>query len=69
MGIKDGDKVRVFNDIGEMFAMAKLHPGTPVNLIWTEHAWENFQFKDRKGFNNVVAGILAPLSLLEIMRT
>ncbi|MBI5043997.1 MAG: molybdopterin-dependent oxidoreductase [Nitrospirae bacterium] len=62
-GIKDGDKVRVFNDIGEMFAMAKLHPGTAKNLIWTEHAWENFQFKDRKGFNNVIAGILSPLEL------
>lgn len=62
-GIKDGDKVRVFNDIGEMYAMAKLHPGTPKNVIWTEHAWENFQFKDRKGFNNVVAGILSPLEL------
>lgn len=63
-GIKDGDRVRVFNDVGEMFAVAKLHPGTPFNTIWTEHAWENFQFKDNKGFNNVVAGILAPLELV-----
>ncbi|MBI3355113.1 MAG: molybdopterin-dependent oxidoreductase [Nitrospirae bacterium] len=62
-GIKEGDRVRVFNDVGEMYLMAKLHPGTPENVIWTEHAWENFQFKDRKGFNNVVAGILAPLEL------
>lgn len=62
-GIQDGDMVQVFNDVGEMFAMAKLHPGTPDNVIWTEHAWENFQFKDNKGYNNVVAGILSPLEL------
>ena len=61
--IKDGDNVRVFNDVGEMYAMAKIHPGTPRNVVWTEHAWENFQFKDSKGFNNVVAGIITPLEL------
>ncbi len=62
-GIKDGDRVRVFNDVGEMYAMAKLHPGTPMNAVWTEHAWENFQFREGKGYNNVVAGILTPLEL------
>jgi dimethylsulfide dehydrogenase subunit alpha/complex iron-sulfur molybdoenzyme family reductase subunit alpha len=61
--IEDGDNVRVFNDVGEMYVIAKLHPGTPQNLVWTEHAWENFQFKDSKGFNNVVAGIITPLEL------
>jgi dimethylsulfide dehydrogenase subunit alpha/complex iron-sulfur molybdoenzyme family reductase subunit alpha len=63
-GIKDGDMVRVFNDVGEMYAIAKLHPGTPPDVIWMEHAWENFQFKDGKGYNNVVAGLLTPLELV-----
>ncbi len=61
--IEDGDNVKVFNDVGEMYVIAKLHPGTPPNLVWTEHAWENFQFKESKGFNNVVAGIITPLEL------
>jgi dimethylsulfide dehydrogenase subunit alpha/complex iron-sulfur molybdoenzyme family reductase subunit alpha len=61
--IEDGDNIRVFNDVGEMYVMAKLHPGTPPNLVWTEHAWENFQFKESKGFNNVIAGIITPLEL------
>ncbi len=63
-GIRDGDTVRVFNDVGEMFAMAKLHPGTPPNAVWVEHAWENFQFRGRKGYNSVVPGILNPLELV-----
>ncbi|NOZ70214.1 MAG: molybdopterin-dependent oxidoreductase [Deferribacteres bacterium] len=62
-GIRDGDNIRIFNDVGEMYLMAKLHPGTPQDVVWTEHAWENFQFRDSKGFNNVVAGIITPLEL------
>ncbi len=61
--IKDGDRVRVFNDVGEFYAMAKLHPGTPPNAVWTEHAWENLQFRDNKGYNNVIAGIITPLEI------
>ncbi len=61
--IRDGDKVRVFNDVGEFYATAKLHPGTPPNAVWTEHAWENLQFRDNKGYNNVIAGIITPLEI------
>ncbi|MCP4993840.1 MAG: hypothetical protein GY934_08650, partial [Gammaproteobacteria bacterium] len=56
--------LRVFNDVGEMTAMAKLHPGTPPDVIWTEHAWENFQFADRQGYNSVVAGLINPMELV-----
>lgn len=63
-GIEDGDTVRVFNNVGELYAMAKLHPGTPPTVVWLEHAWENFQFKGRKGYNSVVPGILNPLELV-----
>lgn len=62
-GIGDGDRVRVFNDVGDLFARAKLHPGTPPNAVWMEHAWENFQFKDKKGYNNVTAPILSVVEL------
>ena len=63
-GIKDGDRVRVFNDVGEMYVMAKLHPGTPPDSILIEHAWENLQFKDGKGYNNVVPGVITPLEIV-----
>jgi complex iron-sulfur molybdoenzyme family reductase subunit alpha len=63
-GIKDGDKVRVFNDVGEMYVMAKLHPSTPPDVVWIEHAWENLQFKEGKGYNNVVPGIITPLEIV-----
>ncbi|MBI3600831.1 MAG: molybdopterin-dependent oxidoreductase, partial [Nitrospinae bacterium] len=63
-GVRDGDRVRVFNDVGEMFVMAKLHSGTPQNAIWIEHAWENLQFKDGKGYNNVVPGVITPLEIV-----
>lgn len=62
-GIKDGDRVRVFNDVGDVYMMAKLHPGTPPEAVWTEHAWENYQFSGGKGINNVVPGIVTPLEL------
>ncbi len=62
-GIRDHDLVRVFNDVGELFARAKLHPGTRPNAIWMEHAWENYQFDGHKGYNNVVAPMLSPLEL------
>ena len=69
MGIKDGDKVRVFNDIGEMFAMAKLHPGTPVNLIWTEMHGRTSSSKTERGLTMLLQAYLRRWSLLEIMRT
>ncbi len=63
-GITSGDEVRVFNGIGEFFAQAKLVPGVRDDQVMMEHAWENFQFKDRKGLNDVVATLLQPLELV-----
>jgi dimethylsulfide dehydrogenase subunit alpha/complex iron-sulfur molybdoenzyme family reductase subunit alpha len=63
-GIRDGDRVRIFNDVGEMYVMVKLHPGTPPDAILIEHAWENLQFKDGKGYNNVVPGVITPLEIV-----
>ena len=62
--IKDGDMVRVFNDIGEFRSMAKLTGKIPPDAVWTEHAWEDFQFEDGKGYNNVIAPVITPLELV-----
>jgi len=62
-GIKDGDRVRVFNDIGEFYVMAKLLPSVRPNTLMMDHAWEPHQFRDRKGMDTPVAGLLSPLEL------
>lgn len=62
--IKDGDTIRVFNDIGEFICMAKISGRIPPGAIWTEHAWEDFQFEGGKGYNNVLAPSLTPLELV-----
>jgi len=62
--INDGDRIRVFNDIGEFCARAKLHPAAPPWAIIIEHAWEPYQFPNQKGLNTPIAGILSPLELV-----
>jgi len=64
-GLAEGDAVRVFNDVGEFHARAKLMPAVPPDALVMDHAWEPFQFRGRLGLNNVVAGLLSPLELVE----
>jgi dimethylsulfide dehydrogenase subunit alpha/complex iron-sulfur molybdoenzyme family reductase subunit alpha len=62
-GIKDGDTVRVFNDVGEFQAMAKVLPSLRPGTLMMDHAWEPHQFVKRRGMDEPVAGALAPLEL------
>ncbi len=62
-GIRDGDQVKVFNDIGDFQAMAKIMPSVQPGTLVTDHAWEPHQFKNRRGLNAPVAGLLSPLEL------
>ncbi len=48
-GIKDGDRVRVYNHAGEFEAMVKISRGTAAGEIMLYHAWEPYQFKDWRG--------------------
>lgn len=63
-GIRDGDRVRVFNDLGEFFAMAKLYPSGAEDCLMIEHAWEPYQFRDGKCINSVSAPMLQPLEMV-----
>jgi DMSO reductase family type II enzyme molybdopterin subunit len=47
--IRDGDRVRVYNDAGAFQAMAKVTPGVQPGEVIIYHAWEPFQFKGWKG--------------------
>jgi dimethylsulfide dehydrogenase subunit alpha/complex iron-sulfur molybdoenzyme family reductase subunit alpha len=62
-GIGDGDTVRVFNDVGEFRAMAKLLPSVRPGTLMMDHAWEPHQFAKRLGMDEPVAGLLSPLEL------
>jgi dimethylsulfide dehydrogenase subunit alpha/complex iron-sulfur molybdoenzyme family reductase subunit alpha len=62
-GIRDGDTVRVYNDVGEFTAMAKVLPSLRPGTIMMDHAWEPHQFKKRVGMDAPVAGLLSPLEL------
>ncbi len=62
-GIKDGDTIRIFNNLGEFFAMAKLSSSAPADGLVLEHGWEPYMYKFNKGHNEVVP---TSLNLLEM---
>ncbi|MCP5056384.1 MAG: molybdopterin-dependent oxidoreductase [bacterium] len=62
-GIRDGVQVRVFNDLDEFQIMAKVTPGVRKGQLIVYHAWENFQFKNGKGFQNLIPSPLNPVEL------
>ncbi len=62
-GISDGDTIRLFNDLGEFFAMAKLSPAAPPDAVVMEHGWEGFHYRGKKGHNRLVGDML---NLLEV---
>ena len=62
-GIRDGAQVRVFNDLDEFQIMAKVSPSVRTGQLIIYHAWENFQFKDGKGFQNLIPTPLNPVEL------
>jgi complex iron-sulfur molybdoenzyme family reductase subunit alpha len=62
-GIADGDTVRVFNVLGEFYAMAKVSSSCPADGLVMEHGWEPYMYKFNKGHNEVVP---TALNLLEM---
>lgn len=62
-GIKDGDTIRVFNNLGEFYANAKLSSSAPADGLVLEHGWEPYMYKFNKGHNEVVP---TALNLLEM---
>ena len=61
--IKDGDRVRIFNNIGDFYALAKVSPTIRPGTLLMDHAWEPHQFKHKRGMDAPVAGLLSPLEL------
>jgi DMSO reductase family type II enzyme molybdopterin subunit len=62
-GIEDGSHVRVYNDLDEFRIMVKVSPSMRPGQVTIYHAWENYQFKDGKGFQNLIPTPLNPVEL------
>jgi nitrate reductase alpha subunit len=56
--------VRVFNETGSFESMCKIAPGVQPGEVIIYHAWEPYQFKDRKGQDEPVQSPWKPIHLL-----
>jgi nitrate reductase alpha subunit len=48
-GVSDGDRIRVFNDVGTFEVIARISPTVQPGQVVIYHAWEPYQFKGWKG--------------------
>ncbi|WP_281951692.1 molybdopterin-dependent oxidoreductase [Nitrosophilus kaiyonis] len=62
-GINDGDTIRIFNELGEFYAMAKVSSSVAPDTLVMEHGWEPYQYLFNKGHNECVP---TALNLLEL---
>jgi DMSO reductase family type II enzyme molybdopterin subunit len=62
-GIKDGEEVEVKNDLNSFRIHVKVSPSVKPGQVMIYHAWENYQFKDGKLFQNLMPTPLNPISL------
>ncbi len=62
-GIADGDHVQVKNDVSSFEIMAKVSPSIRPGQLIIYHAWENYQFKGRKGFQDLMPSPMNPVEL------
>ncbi len=51
--VKDYERVRVYNDVSDFTARAKIVPGLPPGLVIVYHAWEPFQFENGRSHQHV----------------
>ncbi len=61
--VVDGDRIRVFSDVGEFEVMAKVGFSVRPGQVIVYHAWEPYQFKGWKGQQEPVAAPFKPLHL------
>lgn len=61
-GIKDGDLVEVFNDVGRFQIQAVVAPAVRPGQVIIYHSWENTQFKGWRQFQQVMPSPFNPIS-------
>jgi anaerobic selenocysteine-containing dehydrogenase len=62
-GIKDGDMVRAFNDVGSFKVRVKVSPSMRPGQALMYHAWESYQFHGKGDMNSVSPSPLNPVEL------
>jgi len=62
-GINDGEEVEVKNDLDSFHIHAKVAPSLRPGEVIIYHAWENHQFRDKKGFQNLIPSPMNPVEL------
>jgi DMSO reductase family type II enzyme molybdopterin subunit len=62
-GIADGEEVEVRNDVDAFRIHAKVAPSIRPGEVVIYHAWENHQFKNGKGFQNLIPSPMNPVEL------
>jgi DMSO reductase family type II enzyme molybdopterin subunit len=61
--LSDGELVEVHNDIDRFRVHVKVSPSLRPGQVIIYHAWENFQFADGKGFQNLIPSPINPVEL------
>jgi DMSO reductase family type II enzyme molybdopterin subunit len=62
-GVADGEEVRVFNDFEEFHIRTKLSSAARPGEVIVYHAWEPYQYRNWKPYDNVVPGMIKWLHL------
>ncbi len=62
-GIQDGDRVRVFNDVGSFEIRAKVAASVRPGQVIVYHAWEPFQFPRGKSHQSLIPSPMNPIHL------
>ena len=57
-GVRDGDLIRVFNDISSFTCRAKVCPGVQPGQIISYNGWDPHQYRDHLGANEIEAGMV-----------
>jgi len=62
-GIRDGERVRAYNDIGSFEIQAKVSPAVRPGQVIVYHAWEPFQYAGRRSHQVVIPSPINPIQL------
>ncbi|MFN8545712.1 MAG: molybdopterin-dependent oxidoreductase [Candidatus Binatia bacterium] len=64
-GIRDNDRIRVFNDVGSCEILAKPSPSVQQGQVIIYHGWEPTQFKEKRGNQEPVPSTWKSLHMTE----
>ncbi len=63
IGIEDGQKIVMENDLAKVKAMVKVVPTVPANTVFMEHGWEAFMHEGGVGHNALIGDMLNALEV------